>query len=200
MHVLTETIATIHHHPLEKADVLEDTLSCFRNLSGHVLPHLQGQDHCRSIQNRIEYFAFRIQSSFVDTSLTLKEAHSGIAQSPERKAKTVEACRTSCLQTVQAFLNMHTFTVIPLRTWTFLHNALVSALLLSHLGSRDGSDERAAQSSLLATLIRSEEEGVTPQNFRRCFGRALDGLARMVSPSYPSEREGGRGKEVDVEM
>jgi hypothetical protein len=95
---------------------------------------------------------------------------------------------------------MQTFTVIPLRTWTFLHNALASALLLGILESKDDADVRTLQSSLLTILMRSEEEGVTPQNFRKCFGRALDGLKRMLPGSDQSAREGRQDGDADAEM
>ena len=95
---------------------------------------------------------------------------------------------------------MQTFTVIPLRTWTFLHNALVSAILLNVLGSKDDGEVKTLQSSLVAILLRSDDEGATPQNFRKCFGRALDDLKRMLPGSYQSERESAQGGEVDTEM
>jgi hypothetical protein len=188
------------HQPFQKEDVLEDALSSFRNLTRRTLPHLQGQDHCRSIQNRIEHFAFRIQYSFVATLLSLREARYHTARTQEEKAKAVETCQASCSHTIQAFLDMHTFTVIPLRTWTFLHNALASALLIGALESKEDAEVRALQSSLLTILLRSEEERVTSQNFRKCFGRALDSLKRMASGSYQSEREGGYHSKPDTEM
>lgn len=199
LRVLSETVIAMHQ-PFQKEDVLEDVWSSFRNLTRRTLPHLQGQDQCRSIQNRIEYFAFRIQSSFVATSLSLREARYRAARNQEEKAKVVETCQASCSHTIQAFLDMHTFTVIPLRTWTFLHNALASALLIGMLASQEDAEGRALQSSLLTILLRSEEERVTPQNFRKFFGRALDSLKRMASGSYQSERKRGHDREPDTEM
>ena len=199
MRVLSETVAAVHQ-PFQKEGVLEDTLSFFRNLPLRTLPHLQSQEHCRSIQNRIECFAFRIQSSFVATLLGLREARCRNVRTQEGKVKVGEICQASCSDNIQAFLDMQTFTVIPLRTWAFLHNALVSALLIGMLDGKEGAEVRALQSSLLAILLRSEEERITPQNFRKCFGRALDGLKRMASDPHPSEREGGHDRGPDTEM
>jgi hypothetical protein len=199
LRILSETIAVIFQ-PTQMDDDLEDALSPFANLNLRILPHLQTQDHCRSIQNRIEYFAFRIQSSFVATSLSLRQAQHNNRQTDQERATTIGSCRASCSHTLEAFLDMQTFTVIPLRTWTFLHNALASALFLGVLDSKNDASVKALQSSLLAILMRSEEEGATPQNFRKCFGRALDGLKRMVPGSHQSEQEGAQDGEVDTEM
>lgn len=196
MRLLSETFAVIHQ-PFQKEEELENALSPFESLDQRLLPHLQGQEHCRSIQNRIEYFAFRIQSSFVATSLSLRQAQWRVHQ---ERAKTLGACRAFCSQTLRAFIDMQTFTVIPLRTWTFLHNALASAILLNVLGCKDDGEVKALQSSLVAILLRSDDEGATPQNFRKCFGRALDDLKRMLPGSYRSGRESAQGGEVDTEM
>jgi hypothetical protein len=179
---------------------MEDALSPFAGLKQRVLPHLQSQDQCRSIQNRIEFFAFRMQSSFVATSLSLRKVQYRNSHTNQERTKDVESCRVFCSHTISAFLDMQTLTVIPLRTWTFLHNALASALLLCILEDKDDADARALRSSLLAILMRSEEEGVTPQNFRKRFGRALDALNSMVPGSYRPDREGAKDGEVDAEM
>ena len=112
----------------------------------------------------------------------------------------MEKCRDSCLLTLRAFLDMQTFTVIPLRTWTFLHNALASAILLGILEVQGDADVRALQSSLFDILVRSQAEGITQQNFLKCFGRALDKLKNMLSISQQSEREGAQDGETDTEM
>jgi hypothetical protein len=190
----------ITYRPFQRVDKIEDALSSFASLNQRVLPHLQSQDQCRSIQNRIEYFAFRMQSSFVATSLSLRQVQYQNSHTHQERTKDVESCRVSCSHTISAFLDMQTLTVIPLRTWTFLHNALASALLLCILENKDDEDARALRSSLLAILMRSEEEGVTPQNFRKRFGRALDGLKSMAPGSYHPGREGTKDGGADTEM
>ena len=179
---------------------LNDIVSTFTSLDQRVLPRLQSQEHCRSIQNRIEYFAFRLQSSFVSVSLQLRHAQLKGAHTHQERKSRMEKCRDSCLHTLRAFLDMQTFTVIPLRTWTFLHNALASAILLGNLEVQGDADVRALQSSLFDILMRSQAEGTTPQNFLKCFSRALDELKNMLSISQQSEREGAQDGETDTEM
>ena len=169
------------------------------DLDQRTLPRLQSQDHCRSIQNRLEYFAFRIQSGFVAISLFLRLMNSHKVHAQQQK-RSIESCRVSCLRTLRAFLDMQTFTAVPLRTWTFLHNALTSALLLGILGENYDGDARMLQTSLIDILMRSEEDGTTAKGFRRFFGRAVEDLKKMIAGTYKPGQGRTRDAEVDTEM
>ena len=193
---LSENVAASYNQPQSQNDIV----STFASLDHRVLPRLHSQDHCRSIQSRIEYFAFRIQSNFVSTSLQLRCAQLKSALTHEERKLEVEKCRESCLHTLRAFLDMQTFTIIPLRTWTFLHNALASAILLGILEGQVDADVRTLQKSLLDIFMRSQQEGVTPQSFTRCFSLALDELEKMLSRSHRSDKEGAHNGEADTEM
>jgi hypothetical protein len=198
LRVLTEIIARTYH-PSSEDNSLENAILAVADLDQRTLPRLQSQDHCRSIQNRIEYFAFRIQSGFVAISLFLRQMNSYKAQAQQQK-RSSESCRASCLRTLRAFLDMQTFTAVPLRTWTFLHNAFTSALLLGILdGSNDG-DARMLQTSLIDSIVRSEEEGTTAKGFQRCFGRAVEDLEKMLSGTYKPGQGRMQSTEVDMEM
>jgi hypothetical protein len=199
LRALSEIISGTYH-PGPEVNSLENAILTVANLDQRTLPRLQSQDHCRSIQNRLEYFAFRIQSGFVAISLFLRQmnSHKVLAQQQKR---SIESCRASCLRTLRAFLDMQTFTAVPLRTWTFLHNALTSALLLGILGENNDGDARMLQTSLIDILMRSEEEeGTTAKGFRRCFGRAVEDLKKMIAGTYKLGQGRTRDAEVDTEM
>jgi hypothetical protein len=198
LRALTEIIARTYH-PGPEGNSLENAMLTVADLDQRTLPRLQSQDHCRSIQNRIEYFAFRIQSGFVAISLVLRQMNSYKAQAQQQK-RSIESCRASCLQTLRAFLDMQTFTAVPLRTWTFLHNAFTSALLLSILDGNNDGDARMLQTSLIDIIIRSEEEGTTAKGFRRCFGRAEEDLKKMLSGTYKPGQGRTQNTEGDTEM
>jgi hypothetical protein len=198
LRALSEIISGTYH-PGPEDNSLENAILTVADLDQRTLPRLQSQDHCRSIQNRLEYFAFRIQSGFVAISLFLRQMNSHKVHVQQQK-RSIESCRASCLRTLRAFLDMQTFTAVPLRTWTFLHNALTSALLLGILGENDNGDARMLQTSLIDILMRSEEEGTTAKGFRRCFDRAVEDLKKMIAGTYKSGQGRTRDAEVDTEM
>jgi hypothetical protein len=198
LRALSEIISGTYH-PGPEDNSLENAILTVADLDQRTLPRLQSQDHCRSIQNRLEYFAFRIQSGFVAISLFLRQMNSYRVHAQQQK-RSIESCRASCLRTLRAFLDMQTFTAVPLRTWTFLHNALTSALLLGILAESDDGDVRMLQTSLVDILMRSEEEGTTAKGFRRCFGRAVEDLRKMISGTYNPGQGRSRDAEVDTEM
>jgi hypothetical protein len=198
LRALTETIARTYQ-PGSEDNSLENAILTVADLDQRTLPRLQSQDHCRSIQNRIEYFALRIQSGFVTISLFLRQMNSYKVQAQQQK-RSIESCRASCLRTLRAFLDMQTFTAVPLRTWTFLHNAFTSALLLGILDGNNDGDARMLQTSLIDILMRSEEEGTTAKGFRRCFSRAVEDLKKMLSGTYKPGQGRTQNTEVDTEM
>ena len=197
LRVLSDIIAG-SYQPGNENKALENAISLVANLDHRALPRLQTQDHCRSIQHSIEYFAFRIQSGFAAVSLILRQVNSSSVHAQQHK-KLSEGCRAPCLRTLRAFLDMQTFTVIPFRTWTFLQNALTSALLLGIFEGNDDGDVRMLQTSLIDILVHSEE-GTVAQDFRRYFGRAVEDLKKMVSGTYQSGRGRTRDGEEDTEM
>lgn len=48
--------------------------------------------------------------------------------------------------------------------------------------------------------MRSEEEGTTANGFRRCFGRAVEDLKKMIAGTYKPGQGRTRDAEVDTEM
>lgn len=151
-------------------------------------PHLQTKDRCRTIQDRMEYNSLQIHTSF-----TISYICQAALRRADLDAHTAGILTTKCKQTliasVRGFLNLSTFSIVPLRTWSYVHNALSSALLLGLMGeTRTNPEVRALQEALISTLstVDAEAEGPgTPRQkdgssrFTNRHAKALEALQAM---------------------
>ena len=172
---------------------------------GHRAVHrLLDRDQCRSIQDRIEYFDFRIQTNFVITSLLVIRKNDFSESQPPREEESIASqCRTCCVRIIRGFLEMHNFTIIPVRTWRLLYAALASALLLRFVGEQDG-EVKELQQSLYEVLFKFEEDGGpvpgTAPLFRNRYTLSLDLLRRWISHTGAPARMDAQDRDVDTNM
>ena len=183
---------------------LDEAITVVREVESRAVRRLQEKDHCRSIQDRIEYYAFRIRTRFVTTALLAARGDGDAPTSRQGGSSIASQCRSCCIQTIRAFLDMHNFTIIPLRTWSFLYSALASALLLRYVGGQDDQEARELQQSLYEVLTRLEEDGGPVAEgallFRNRYVRALQELHRTVSSGERLGRTDAREGNVEAEL
>ena len=125
------------------------------------LPRLQRKTECRSIQDRVEFYALRIHQNLMVGSL-IRHMLQGLDKEEWRKRRLelLTRFRISCATVLEAFLDMQALSIMPLRSWTFLHGALSSALFLGLISERDGNGVGRLPGRLLEILSRLEEEAV----------------------------------------
>ena len=162
-------------------------ISDVKAISQLALPRLQSKDRCRTIQDRLEYLALRIHQTFTCTHL----AQLAIQDCFERglrleRDRFARECKSSCIQTLQAFLDMQLMSVIPLRSWVLLHHALSSALILGLRGIDHDSEAKKIQESALLVFSHLEEDyldndtaDIAADTFSSRFPRALEELRKM---------------------
>lgn len=166
-----------------------DAFTAVTRVERNAIRRLRDKEQCRSIQDRIEYFAFQLQTSFVATCLLVNQSANSNGSARQNGASSIAAqCQVCCMQTIDNFLDMQAFTVIPLRSWTFLYSALVSGLLLGFAAQTELREVKRLQQSLYEVFMRLEEEaGIAPgttQLFRNRYARALETLKVMVSGEF----------------
>lgn len=135
-----------------------DALASARHLHERALPRLADRQNCRTIQDRIEYYSLRISQGFVVScmSQTLMKASSRLGWEQQRK-HLESMCKEGAFDCLQAFVDMQSFSVVPLRTWMFIFSALSSALVLAALDA-DKSKSQDLQRQLLSSLAERDRE------------------------------------------
>lgn len=141
-----------------------DALATARHLHEKALPRLADRVNCRGIQDRIEYYSLRISQGFVVScmSQTLMKACARLGW--EQQTKHLQSmCKEGAFDCLQAFVDMQSFSVVPLRTWIFIFSALSSALVLAAL-SEDADRPRIQelQLQLLHSLAERDREMELP--------------------------------------
>jgi len=124
------------------------------NIRQKVLPALRIKEACKTVQDRLQYFAVRLHTSFVVSVLcrpALRRGAHGMDLS--QKAHIAEKCKQNLTETVRMYLKMHSLSVIPTRSWAFTYHGLSSAVLLGILGETKTDPEvRQLQGDLISAL------------------------------------------------
>lgn len=175
-----------------------DAIAAVRVIHEQALPRLSDKQKCRSIQERIEYFAFRIHQGFVVSFLSRLLMKSGLRLDQHQWDSLLQICRSSAIDTLQAYLDMQSFSVVPMRSWTLTFTALSSALLLGSLGnpssptSADDEDNvRHLQHKLLNLLRVGEDEDLEKDSAKMLswWGRYRNAVAMLNDMSERSNKE-----------
>lgn len=141
-----------------------DALATARHLHEKALPRLADRANCRTIQDRIEYYSLRISQGFVVAcmSQTLMKACTRLGWDSER-GHLQSMCKEGAFDCLQAFVDMQSFSVVPLRTWIFIFSALSSALVLAALSEdTDRTRIQELQRALLHSLAERDREMELP--------------------------------------
>ncbi|KAM6485597.1 hypothetical protein HDV62DRAFT_352216 [Trichoderma sp. SZMC 28011] len=94
--------------------------------------HLRSQDQCENLQECLHFLAFRLNTSFLETVIcrpALGKACRDTNTSEYERARM--RAKESFTNALQAFLEFHTLSIVPLRTWSTIHTTLSSVLLTS---------------------------------------------------------------------
>lgn len=121
-------------------------------------PHLQRKDRCYTLQQRQEFFAFRLQTSFL-TSLICRPAFrsTAIPYRDAQQAELISKGKESLMDATRAFLDLHAISVYAQRSWSMTHEGLSSALLLGILGESRRDEVRKLQERIVNVLSESED-------------------------------------------
>ncbi|BDD61745.1 hypothetical protein MAP00_006772 [Monascus purpureus] len=114
----------------ETSDAI-DALRSLDNIYGRAQRHLQDRGNCRTLQQHLEHLALRMHFSF---------AVSVFCRPAIRKSQSVllnphgdilrKRAREGLINASAAFLDFQALSIVPLRTWSMIHTALSSTLLL----------------------------------------------------------------------
>lgn len=120
-------------------------------------PQLRSKESCKTVVDRLQFFALRLHTSFV-ISVCCRPSlrHDGETKLSESEQKTLsEKCKVNLAETVRMFLAMHRISNIPTRSWAFTYHGLSSAVLLGIISGAERKQDpeiRGLQGDLIAAL------------------------------------------------
>ncbi|RMZ83144.1 hypothetical protein DV738_g1387, partial [Chaetothyriales sp. CBS 135597] len=175
-----------------------DILADARHLHERALPCLADRQNCRTVQDRIEYYALRITQGFVVSTMSQTLIKANDRQGMEQQKKHLERmCKEGAMDCLQAFVDMQSFTSVALRHWMFAYTALAAALALGALADEgDLSKIQELQQKLLESFEERDKENDLahrPGWFTR-FPKVMN-LLRQLSPSRPQTNGSNQAQE-----
>ncbi|EHK42409.1 hypothetical protein TRIATDRAFT_202092, partial [Trichoderma atroviride IMI 206040] len=138
-------------------------LQSIDDCSSRAQPYLQTRDFCKNLRELLEYLALQINTSFTICFLCRPAISKStpILQTDAHRLLIVRAKRG--LQNVlERFLEFQALSIVPLRSWSMIHSALTSMLLLSIWEeTRDDSKSQELQKSVLNVLLKASQRDAT---------------------------------------
>jgi hypothetical protein len=151
-----------------------------------------------SIQERCESHALDLHISFV-IAWICRPAVRGRHQSELRtplQVQLVQKCNENLVECVRAYVQLHSMSIIATRSWTIIHNALSSALLLGLLGTAATDPEvRQLQGGVLDIFSAPENRQGNRQELKDDLelspphSRAVSVLKKLYNESTSSATE-----------
>lgn len=167
-------------------------------------PRLQSKQNCRSMTDRMQFYALQIYGSFVIACTclaALREGNEGFL--PEtlsiQHTQLYHRCKAALAETIQGFLDLASFSEIPLRSWVMMQSALSAAVLLGLVGEsieqKEAKDLLSAFQSVLSRADPGERQARDEPTFQlsRRHSRAYDVLTRICgdNKTEPWAQEAG---------
>ncbi|KAH1368134.1 hypothetical protein KXV22_006887 [Aspergillus fumigatus] len=125
------------HHAQLRYHEIREYKQRFGRIIAEGAPHLRSPDHCATLADHIERTELRLHSSYYLSVICRVSLDPDAHLDDERRAIIREDCLTSLMNTIDAFVELHSFNPYCSRTWISLQRTIASAfLLVAHLEDR----------------------------------------------------------------
>jgi hypothetical protein len=139
-------------------------LADYDELCQSLAPYLRSAEVCTSMQEKREFLAFRLHSSFLVSMLARPAFRSNTPLETEQQGYDIlmDRGRSALCAATEAYLDLHLIDLYPRRSWGMIHQGLSSALLLGILGESKRRPEIVdLQLRVIDVLSTSEEAEVS---------------------------------------
>lgn len=158
------------------------------SITTHATSHIRDIRECSTRRKRIEHHICRLHTSFGVSTACRPTLHLAARdQDPNRPEDILQRAKQALIETVQAFLDLQALTNLPMRTWSMIHAALSSAMLVEYFGLSFGCPEALAVLSSFTQVFdehcetQAPGEGLEPQWLSSAHSRALTALIDAIA-------------------
>ncbi|KAL1640903.1 hypothetical protein SLS58_006519 [Diplodia intermedia] len=156
-------------------------------------PHLQDKTECTTLQDKAQHFLLAQHRSFAIAAVcrpTFKKLQH--MNNDSVLLNILSTGKHALAHTVRSFLDLHSMSVYPTRSWTCIHEALSSALLLTILGETRKCSALGNMQKRLINVLLSRAQDDSPGSINSALTsshlNALKALQRLMQEA--SERAG----------
>ncbi|OJD33857.1 fungal specific transcription factor domain-containing protein [Diplodia corticola] len=158
-------------------------------------PHLRNKSDCTTLQEKVQHFLVSQHRSFAISAVcrpTFKKLQR--IDNDSTFLHILSTGKNALAQTVKSFLDLHSMSVYPTRSWTSIHEALSSALLLTILGETRKSSTLANMQKRLIHVLLSRAQDDSPGKMNNALTsshlNALKALQRLMQEASERPRMG----------
>lgn len=157
------------------------------NIIDKAAAHIRDKSRCRNVQDRVEHHGIRINVSAVKSGLFRSKLMTG------NRGDYLKIYQASLRDACDEFTEMQRLSIIPTRTWSFIHTPLTSALSLAMTVELAPDDESSILLHRFMDVLQiySVKENVDQENnsafiTSQPFSRTLSALRGILSAANVS--------------
>lgn len=166
------------------------TLDC---ISKRCAPHIRSRDACNTRQTRIEHHLCRLATARCLFNLYRPVLRHALRE--KLMGDDLQRVKFALVEAMEAFLDLQSLSILPLRTWSLIHGALSSAMVLEYSGLARGHQHgQNIQSNFIALLkdqcnVPGNESSSNSLWLSTAHARAIIALQSAVAKRQAQEQE-----------
>ncbi|KAL5343819.1 hypothetical protein BJX70DRAFT_393241 [Aspergillus crustosus] len=118
------------HHSHLRPHEIRDYVQRIRNIYGETAPHLRFPEHYGTLADNIERAELKLHSSYYISVLCRVSLDPEVSMDERKRESIRYDCMTSLVQTIEAFIELHSISPYASRTWISVQRTIASAFLL----------------------------------------------------------------------
>lgn len=137
-------------------------------------PYLRSLTYCVTTEHTKEHYAFQLYTNYL-IAIICQEVLQKAAKSNGKpnQVQILSIARRALVTAAKSFLYLHRLSIIPLRTWSYLHCGIGTALLLGISAQLEGTEEVLSLLRALVDILPDPRVSSEPASLSLQHQRAL---------------------------
>ncbi|KAL4867451.1 hypothetical protein BDV12DRAFT_198273 [Aspergillus spectabilis] len=132
------------HHSHLRPHEIRDYVQRIRNIFAEAAPHLRFIEHCFTLTSKIERAELKLHSSYYISVLCRVSLDPEVPMDDRKRESIRYDCMTNLVNTIEAFIELHSISPYASRTWISVQRTIASAfLLIANTADQPWSQHRA---------------------------------------------------------
>ncbi|KAI9708351.1 MAG: hypothetical protein M1820_004055 [Bogoriella megaspora] len=158
-----------------------------RKMMDQAVDHLRDSRVCKTFQQQLEHWSLYLHVSYIMSELCRPAINPG-NHKQELRVAFRDTCIESLANTVEAFLGLQSITPFANRSWSCVHRALSSALLLGILGEPARNERARRLLGRLIGVVTDITSTVDAAELSGPISRSISALRKLNVPESTTPR------------
>ncbi|KAL4878943.1 hypothetical protein BJY04DRAFT_104289 [Aspergillus karnatakaensis] len=118
------------HHSHLRPHEIREYVHRIRNILAETAPRLRSKEYCHSLSDNIERAELKLHSSYYISVLCRVSLDPDVSMDDRKRESIRYDCMTNLVNTIEAFIELHSISPYASRTWVSVQRTIASAFLL----------------------------------------------------------------------